>query len=194
MPSISSGGHFYTYDTMHLTEATLHFDKLTESKHTNHEHNSPLLTMSHMINFMGENGRNGKLLLPILIFLLFSRVSSLTPLPVYPRKSLAALCRMVTADPLTYFATKWKDPDLAAKRFASLKPNDTRKTLQKRIPRLRDEEQARKNATMLMKRLELTYMIDPPSDESPNSPMHRAFYDPGQTVNISKVKKHLKQP
>ena len=60
VPSITSGGHFYSYDTMHLTGATCDFDKATGGDFTNHFHESPLLTMSMMINNMRTEKRTGK--------------------------------------------------------------------------------------------------------------------------------------
>ncbi|KAF8810840.1 hypothetical protein BYT27DRAFT_7209061 [Phlegmacium glaucopus] len=72
VPSVVLGGHFYTYNSLHLTELWRAIDKRTNSRFTNQTHPNSTLTIMMMMAA-----------LPIL------QESHLR------RKSLAALCRMV---------------------------------------------------------------------------------------------------
>lgn len=46
--SVTVGGHYYTYDTLHLSDAARHFD-IVRPGTTNQHHTSSQLTMSSML-------------------------------------------------------------------------------------------------------------------------------------------------
>ncbi|TCD61568.1 hypothetical protein EIP91_008242 [Steccherinum ochraceum] len=92
VPTFTRGGHFYTYDTFHMTAATQRYSYSIGLLNTNHEHESAQLTTWMMINAIKYNDRS-----------------------TYTVKGLAALCRMVL-NPLEYWERLYDDPDLEYKR------------------------------------------------------------------------------
>lgn len=59
-PSVTLGGHFYTADTMHLTEVARALDKKTQAKLTNQGHASSQATISIMLAALQFQSKPGK--------------------------------------------------------------------------------------------------------------------------------------
>lgn len=60
VPTVSTGGHFYSLDTMHLTEVIKKYDLDTDGVNTNHDHPSTTMTLAMMLNSVKLLDRNGK--------------------------------------------------------------------------------------------------------------------------------------
>ncbi|TCD60520.1 hypothetical protein EIP91_009937, partial [Steccherinum ochraceum] len=135
-PTACAGGHFYTIDAMHMTEAMLRYDYDTKSVDTNFHHASTSLSMIMMINGLKDSDRN-----------------------VYPRKGLAALCRLVLNE-AAYFADPFVDPDLALKNVRELERGE------KPSEMMDDRLIALQNAEMMVRELNLSiHQREDKSDE-----------------------------
>lgn len=87
-PSVTIGGHFYTYNTLHLTECARIYDIHTKSILTNQYHNGVTQTMALMmaaLPLFPDLGRS----------LSLSCSPRYSPLAAIRKKPLAALCKMV---------------------------------------------------------------------------------------------------
>ncbi|CAA7265614.1 unnamed protein product [Cyclocybe aegerita] len=86
VPSVTLGGHFYSYDAAHLTELTRSFGFQTNGSLTNQSHDSALFTLEMMVLALPKIEGRGS-------------------------KSIAALCRMILR-PRQYTAAPALDPDV----------------------------------------------------------------------------------
>ncbi|TCD62265.1 hypothetical protein EIP91_007123 [Steccherinum ochraceum] len=168
IPTASAGGHFYTVDTMHLTEMTLWYSLGVHDCDTNHNHPSVTLTMIGMINGLRSNPRND-----------------------YPRKALAALCRIILR-PLDYFATLYDDPDLLLKRQNERFEWETEEQTAARIPRMDDHNIAINNARLLARAFDLRMSHKLTADDlEPDFVLEGGLQDPGELIDIASIKPQL---
>ena len=65
--SVTVGGHFFSYDTVHFSDAGRRFDILRPGM-TNQHHSSSQLTLSAMVLYMATRGPQSKQLISIVIF------------------------------------------------------------------------------------------------------------------------------
>lgn len=149
VPTISTGAHFYSYDTMHMTELVKMYDKATKSRGTNHHHDSALLTLQGMVNAMKDHPRQGKSSHPTPL----NCTTHGSPALDFPKKGMTALCRMIT-NPDDYFLTPFDNPDLYRKR-AKERKGLSEKQVVALIPEMDDTLRAVKNAHTLIEALGL---------------------------------------
>lgn len=149
VPTISTGAHFYSYDTMHMTELVRMYDKATKSRGTNHQHESALLTLQGMVNAVKDHPRKGKSSPPSLLSCTIQDSLSLD----FPKKGMSGLCRMIT-NPDDYFADPFDNPDLYRKRAKEHEGLPAKKTMTL-IPEMDDARRAAKNAHALIEALGL---------------------------------------
>lgn len=182
--SITMGGHLRNVILTPLSETSLYYDLREDHIDTNFDHPSAFLTFMLMVNGLKYNERDG---MSLCVFI--SIVSD--TLPVYPRKSLAALCRIVLHAE-EYFDHPFEkvDVDLANYRLANATRGERVEHLKKRIPRMPDHARALKNASMLVKRLKLdqTIKVTARGKLTKDYILETGLMDFGEDVNISKLK------
>jgi hypothetical protein len=61
--TLATGGHFYTYDTLHLTEMSRAFDRLHGREVTNTTHVSSFMTLCAMMVYVLRADTRGKTVL-----------------------------------------------------------------------------------------------------------------------------------
>lgn len=180
---MSAGGHFYTVDAMHMTEAMLRYDYDTASVGTNFDHACTSLAMIMMINGLKDSERNGEQkpvgVIRSQVMLIMDCAS------VYPRKGLAALCRLILKQH-DYFSEPFDDPDLAMKnkreRAAGMKEGMI----------MDDHLIALKNAEMLQKELKLSsHQRENMDDDEEDFVLAGGFYNAEEMVDISAYKQKL---
>ncbi|TCD60193.1 hypothetical protein EIP91_010598 [Steccherinum ochraceum] len=88
VPTSTTGGHFYSFETIHQTEATLFYNHRRKAVDTNFRHHSAPLTAALMLNSIKHQGER-----------------------TYYRKALMAMCLLVTKLE-SYFRHDHDDPDL----------------------------------------------------------------------------------
>lgn len=70
--SVTVGGHYYTYDTLHLSDAVRHFDIIKPGM-TNQHHTSSQLTMSSMLVYMISLGPRRKSYISLNVILYINK-------------------------------------------------------------------------------------------------------------------------
>ncbi|TCD59763.1 hypothetical protein EIP91_011524 [Steccherinum ochraceum] len=93
IPTVSTGGHFYSFDTMHLSETAMYFNHNRRGVDTNFNHPSTSLTACLMMNSIKDRGPRE-----------------------YSKKGLMGLCMVVTKSK-HYFRHFYLDPDHALKKM-----------------------------------------------------------------------------
>lgn len=179
------GGHLRNLLLTPFSETSLYYDLREQHADTNFDHPSAFLTLMLMVNGLKYSERNGKCLSASL------SIAS-NPLPVYPRKSLAALCRIVL-NPLEYFDHPYEkvDSDLGNYRLENALPNETVEELKVRIPRMPDHERALNNAQIIVKHLNLDQTIKVTARERKSVKdyiLDTGVLDLGDDIDISDVK------
>jgi hypothetical protein len=171
VPSVTIGGHLYSYNALHLTELSRSLDKKTDEKFTNTSHPSSTLTVALMLAALPLLKDKGMF---FCIFILFY----LNYCIVLHQKPLAALCRMVQ-HPAAY-SPPFQDVDFPAWKLWN--KGSKKKTLE-------DFEFANKVANSLIKNLKLSLTVQHYPSKNPEKPDFifdgLGFHDPGDMVEWS---------
>ncbi|KAF8954509.1 hypothetical protein BDZ97DRAFT_1766087 [Flammula alnicola] len=165
-PSVTLGGHFYTYNTMHLTEVARAFDVRNNGKHTNQDHTSAQATIAMMM----------------------------CALPLYPelalhRKPLAALCQILM-DSTSYILGKAPDEPVVAKGKGKQKASKGKKKSTAKTPTQDNlyEYNPKDLAVCMADRLRKVYTL-PHSSSKTEPPEERQdfIFDDGEWTDIGPV-------
>src|SRR4051812_11020902 len=102
VPSVTAGGHFYTYDSLHLSEFSRLYDRKDPFGLTNQEHPSSQTMLSIMVLVIAKGEQRSGL------FLFLVSGHFLMGFAALRRKPLHSLCRMVIK-PELYMSTEVAD-------------------------------------------------------------------------------------
>ncbi|TCD63812.1 hypothetical protein EIP91_004934 [Steccherinum ochraceum] len=165
IPTVTTGGHFYSLETMHLTEVELYYQHCTNATDTNHRHHSASLTAVMMINSLKDKGPQW-----------------------YPKKSLMGLCLLITS-PDTHYKHVYRDPDWHFR--VAMQRQAAKKKKVKALPdveRMNDGVQALANARILQEKLgfEYTFKLNSKNKKYSNYAFSgKGLYDPGERVFLT---------
>ncbi|TCD60109.1 hypothetical protein EIP91_010706 [Steccherinum ochraceum] len=165
IPTVTVGGHFYSLNTMHLSETVLYYTHGVHATDTNHRHHSASLVAALMINRLKDKGPRS-----------------------YPKKSLMGLCNLIL-HPEAYHLHRYRDPDLYFRRamesYAAEKAHVDPPT---EVDDMDDIKQARANARILQTALgfEFNWRKTNRGDDYSNYAFAgEGLYDPGPDVFLS---------
>lgn len=173
IPSIATGAHFYTLWTMHLTEPALLHANQTENKDSNFSHPSVQITLPLLLNTIKTHQACGEYDLGACIVL---NDTDVLVCPDFPRKSIAALCRIVLR-PTDYFKQKFDDAMYFLRQANHIRGAtnyshaETTGQFQERMPQMLDIVNAQANARYLQDALHLPRYHDYGDGEAPGGNM-----------------------
>jgi hypothetical protein len=153
IPSVTIGGHMYSYSTLHLTELCRSMQKASQGQFTNQDHESASITLSLMMVALLLIPEQGKFSLVSIIFNFDKRLAELR------RKPLTAISKMVLS-PAGYtfqqldFGCIFADYDTLKAHVDQLRLTPKGKKKKGPIQMSADIEEARKMARIFLPHLD----------------------------------------